>query len=109
CLSGVLAGVFVDRVARRRTMWAVDAARTAVLVVFALAIVAGANTVLFLAFVAFLLSSGGLLRDNAASAILPSVVATDRLERANSWLQSSVLLGNLMMCPPLARGCFRFF
>jgi MFS family permease len=105
-LFGLLAGVFVDRVDRRRTMWAVDAARTAVLVVFALAIVAGANTVLLLAVVAFLLSSGGLLRDNAASAILPSVVATDRLERANSWLQGSVLLGNSMIGPPLGAVLF---
>src|SRR5262245_43065616 len=39
-LFGLLAGVFVDRVDRRRTMWVVDAARTAVLVGFALAIVA---------------------------------------------------------------------
>jgi MFS family permease len=74
-LFGLLAGVFVDRVDRRRTMWAVDAARTAVLVVFALAIVAGANTVLLLAAVAFLLSSGGLLRDNGSNGQTPGCKA----------------------------------
>lgn len=103
---GLLAGVFVDRLDRRRMMWMVDGARTLVLGLFALALVSGANAVLLLAAVAFLLSSGGLLRDNAASAILPSVVTTDGLERANSWLQGSVLVGSSMIGPPLGAVLF---
>ncbi|MEF2529959.1 MULTISPECIES: MFS transporter [Streptomyces] len=90
-LFGVLGGALVDRWDRRRTMWATDLARAALLAIPVAAAALDALSIPLLAAVAFLLGLGGLLFDTAATAYLPDLLRRDPalLERANSRLRGA--------------------
>lgn len=85
-LFGLLSGVVVDRVDRRRLMFLLDLGRAAVVATLALAVVNNQMTVPLLAALSFALGVGTTFFENAASAAVPRVVAKPELERANTRL-----------------------
>lgn len=100
-LFPLLSGALVDRWDRRRVMWTVDAFRA--VVVGAIAIGAALDVlelpILYAAF--FVLGTAETLFDNASQAILPSVVARDRLADANGALQGAEIVTNQLAGPAL--------
>ncbi|MDT0261747.1 MFS transporter [Jatrophihabitans lederbergiae] len=117
-LFGLLGGAVVDRVDRRRLMWRTDVLRAIVVGCFALLVASNRAPVAGLAAVSFVLGVAETFFDNAASALVPMLVADPVIERANSWLLSSqtvmsVLVGGprrrrpVRVCHRAARGLHR--
>nr|CEL13332.1 Antibiotic efflux protein [Kibdelosporangium sp. MJ126-NF4]CTQ99023.1 Antibiotic efflux protein [Kibdelosporangium sp. MJ126-NF4] len=100
-LLGPVAGVLTDRWDRRRILWISDTVRATVMLTFAVIVAVGHNSVVMLAVVNFLLGSAQSLRDTATFAIVPHIVTTSSLERANGWLQSSILVTEELLGPPV--------
>jgi MFS family permease len=102
-LFGVLAGVFVDRWDRRRTMLASDLIRAALTL---LMIPAFLSRNLWLMYaLAFAMSAIGTLFFPARGALVPKLVKQEELTSANSLLQTSMMLGNFIG-PALAGAAF---
>ncbi|MBT8203511.1 MAG: MFS transporter [Acidimicrobiia bacterium] len=114
------AGVITDRVDRRKIMVAMDLTRMVITLGVALAVaaeasglpapdeigsgvVAGTNTMLYLALLgsALLFGMAEVLRDNAAQTILPAIVEPESLERANGRLWGAEMVANSFAGPPL--------
>lgn len=112
------AGVVTDRVDRRRAMIAMDALRAVLTALVALVVlvrqetlpapdavdaVAGTDVTLYLVVLAatLLLGSAEVLRDNCAQTILPAIVPTAGLQRANGRLWSAESVANNFVGPPL--------
>lgn len=94
-------GVLVDRVDRRRLMLAIDWVRVAAMSVLAAAVAAGrAGTVLLFA-VLFVVATGEVVFRSAGQALVPAVVPTALLERANGWLFGGTMLMQQMVAGPL--------
>jgi MFS family permease len=83
-MFGLLGGVVADRADRRRVMATVDAGRCIAVGLLALAAWRGDVSVGLIWVVAFLLGSGEVFFDNSAQSILPSLVDTEQIERANA-------------------------
>ncbi|MEU1664229.1 MFS transporter [Streptomyces sparsogenes] len=106
-LFGLLGGALADRVDQRRAMWAVDAARGALMAAFAVAVWLGHATIGLLLALAFALTTLQTLFDNAATALLPSVVPREALSRANARLMTGQeVMGRFVGAPlvPVALG-----
>ncbi|GAA2344144.1 MFS transporter [Streptomyces cuspidosporus] len=106
-LFGLLGGAIADRVDQRRAMWAVDAARGALMAAFAVAVWLGHATIGLLLALAFALTTLQTLFDNAATALLPSVVPREALSRANARLMTGQeVMGRFVGAPlvPVALG-----
>jgi MFS transporter, DHA3 family, macrolide efflux protein len=86
---GLLAGVVADRVERRRLMVGADLFRAAVLVLLVSVTAAGQPTVFALAMTMFLIRIGDAFFEPAAGAILPDLVETSALQRANALFQAT--------------------
>ena len=93
-------GSLLDRVDRRRVMVLADTARA--LMVAALAVVAAAGQVhvWMLWLLAFGLGLGEVCFDSASQAVLPAVVPTDALDRANGLRQAAEIAGNTFLGVP---------
>lgn len=113
-LLALPAGLVTDRVDRRRLILSMDAVRALAFTGAALALwlalpLAPAPTegvsspALYAALLLAALVVGGaeVFRDNAAQTMLPALVPTDRLERANGQLWSAELLTNALIGPAL--------
>lgn len=100
-LLALVSGALVDRWDRRIVMGVADAARTVLLLGLGAAVVSGHAGVPLLYAAAFMLGAAETLFDNAAHALLPSVVPGDRLERANGRLEAAMLIGNNFLGPAL--------
>ena len=100
-LFGLHAGAFVDRDDRRVVMIAVNAARAGAAGALAGSILAGRSSIALLYVVAFLLGCGETFADNAAAALLPSVVSRERLRRANGLLAAAGRAAHEFVGPPL--------
>ncbi|MBU3863844.1 MFS transporter [Streptomyces sp. 4503] len=87
-LFGLIGGAIADRVDQRRAMWAVDGARAVLMAGFAVAVWLGQATIGLLLVLAFALTTLQTLFDNAATALLPSVVGQQALGRANARLMT---------------------
>ncbi len=98
---GLLGGVVVDRHDRRTVMWTTDTARAVAVGAFTAVLVTSATTVVSLAVLSFLLGAAETLFDNAASAIVPQIVAPGGLEQANSWLLGVQTLNSTLIGAPL--------
>lgn len=110
-LFGLLGGAVADRVDQRRAMWAVDTVRGLLVAAFALAVGLGHASVLLLIALAFLLTTLQTLFDNAATALLPSLVPRAALGGANARLMTGQqLAGGLLAGPfvPLLLGVGAF-
>ncbi|MYX60919.1 MFS transporter, partial [Streptomyces sp. SID8382] len=87
-LFGLIGGAIADRVDQRRAMWAVDGARAVLMAGFAVAVWLDRATIGLLLVLAFALTTLQTLFDNAATALLPSVVGEEALGRANARLMT---------------------
>ncbi|MGD3104834.1 MFS transporter [Streptomyces sp. YGL11-2] len=83
---GLMGGAVADRVDQRRAMWAVDVLRGLLVAGFALAVALGRARIGLLLTLAFALTTLQTLFDNAATALLPSVVPKESLGTANARL-----------------------
>lgn len=109
-LFSLPAGVWTDRLDRRKIMVRADLVRMVVTLGVILLIGAapslpvadGSDLIVILAGLAFLLGSAEVLRDNAAQTLMPAIVAPGDLERANGQLWSAEQVMNQFVGPPLA-------
>jgi MFS family permease len=88
-LLGVVAGLAVDRMNRRRVMLSSDAIRAGLLVTAAFLAVSGRLTAPLLTAVAFLVSASAVFFYPARDSLLPELLPPDRLAGANAWVQLS--------------------
>ncbi len=112
------AGVITDRVDRRRAMVLMDSIRAVLTAFVAIAVlglgsdlpdpshiedVVGTRTGLYVIIVVtgLLLGFAEVLRDNSAQTIIPSIVESDQLERANGRMWSAEQAANTFIGPPL--------
>src|SRR5262249_31918480 len=94
-------GVLVDRVDRRRLMIAVDGSRVAAMGVLAAAILTGWASIALLYAVLFVVNAGETVFRSASQAMLPAVVPSEKLERANGWLTGGDTLTEDLVAGPL--------
>jgi MFS family permease len=97
----LVSGALVDRLDRRWVMGTVDLVRAAVMVTLAVTVAADVASVAVLCVIAFVLGTGETLFDNAAQAIMPSLVRRDQLEVANSRLYAAQVVSFEFVGPPL--------
>lgn len=112
------AGVITDRVDRRKAMVAMDVCRGVITAFVAIAIfglgsdlpdpahiedVVGTQAGLYVILVvaSLLLGFAEVLRDNSAQTIIPAIVESDHLERANGRMWSAEQVANTFVGPPL--------
>ncbi|MFD4137900.1 MFS transporter [Streptomyces sp. NPDC058572] len=99
-LFGLLGGAVADRVDQRRAMWAVDLLRGALMGAFALAVRLDHASIALLLGLAFTLTTLQTLFDNAATALLPSLVPEEALGSANARLMTAQqIAGGLVAAP----------
>lgn len=105
-LLAVPAGALLDRFDRRLLMVAADVFRA--ILVGTLAIVAAFTDVQMwmLWVLAFGLGAGEVFFDSGSHAILPTIVDSDRLERANGLRAAVEIAGNTFIGPPLGAALF---
>ncbi|MFI6377783.1 MFS transporter [Streptomyces sp. NPDC050546] len=101
-LAGWFAGAFVDRHDQRQVMIWSDAVRAVIAGGFTLAVFTGHSGIGLLLLFALIMGLAETLRDSAALAVLPRVVAEPALDRANSLLQGVAMLCVELAGPPLA-------
>lgn len=85
---GLLGGAVADRVDQRRAMWTVDVLRGLLVTAFAVTVALGHASIGLLIALAFTLTTLQTLFDNAATALLPTLVARDALGSANARLMT---------------------
>ena len=98
-------GVLVDRVDRRRLLVVLDVVRAAALLVLAAVVVAGAGQrvgVAVLLAVLTVTNGAEVVSRTAGQTVVPDVVGTMSLERANGWLYGTAVLMNGVLAAPLA-------
>ncbi|MFI2076729.1 MFS transporter [Streptomyces triculaminicus] len=100
-LCTLLIGVLIDRVERGRLILAAHVLRVAALVLLALAVAGDAAPLPALYATAFLLGTAEIAADLCTSSVLPMVVGRDRLDTANSRLESTRSSLNEFVGPPL--------
>lgn len=105
-LFSVLSGVFVDRLDRQRLLVIANILRAAAVGGLAVAVAGGFDSLPFIYIALFLLGSGDTIADNTAVALLPSIVPSDSLAKANSRLQGINLIGRQLAGPPLGAYLF---
>jgi MFS family permease len=105
-LFALISGAYVDRWDRRRVIITVNTARFAILALLAVAVWSGAVTIALIYLAAFGLGTLETLADTASQAILPAIVADEQLERANSRLMATFVLGNQLAAKPLGAYLF---
>jgi MFS family permease len=100
-LFALISGALVDRLDRQRVMWTVNGVRAALVAVIAVAVTTDHASIWLLYVVAFCLGTAETLFDNAAQAMLPSVVAPAQLEAANGRQYAVEVVANAFAGPPL--------
>ncbi|MFF0065080.1 MFS transporter [Streptomyces sp. NPDC005279] len=99
-LFGLLGGAVADRVDQRRAMWAVDLLRGALMAAFAVAVWLDLGSMALLFGLAFTLTTLQTLFDNAATALLPSLVPPEALGSANARLMTAQqIVGSFLAAP----------
>ncbi|MEV8592075.1 MFS transporter [Streptomyces sp. NPDC052012] len=97
---GLLGGAVADRVDQRRAMWAVDVLRGLLVAAFAVAVAYGHASIGLLIALAFTLTTLQTLFDNAATALLPSLVPQGALGSANARLMTGQRLAGGLLGGP---------
>lgn len=100
-LVALHAGVLVDRFDRRKLMVAANIARTLTLLAGALVLTLHVGGIAALAVLALILGTLETVGDTAMHSITPRVVSKRNLERANSRMQSTELVTNLLIGPSI--------
>ncbi|WP_432136080.1 MFS transporter [Streptomyces sp. bgisy154] len=104
---GLLGGAVADRVDQRRAMWTVDAVRAGLVAAFAGSVALGHASIGLLIALALALTTLQTLFDNAATALLPTLVDRAALGSANARLMTGQrIAGGLLGAPavPLLLG-----
>jgi MFS family permease len=83
---GIPAGVLVDRLDRRRSMAVIDFARGVAVLAFTVTVMIGKTEIVTLYACFFLIGTAETYYRNASQALVPTLVATDRLIDANARL-----------------------
>ncbi|MGW4489703.1 MFS transporter [Amycolatopsis sp. NPDC004368] len=99
-------GALADRYDRRALMWRTDSARAVLVAVVGVWVFAAPPPLAVLVVLAFVLGSAETVFDNASTALLPDVVAPERLDAANGRLQGSQVLGLQFVGPPLGAALY---
>jgi MFS family permease len=105
-LFGLVGGAVVDRTDRRDLMWRTDVLRALLVGGFTALVAGGGATIALLAAVSFLLGVAETFFDNAASAIVPMLVADRRIEQANSWIFSTQTVMSTLLGAPIGGALF---
>ncbi|MGN9808976.1 MFS transporter [Micromonospora sp. BQ11] len=105
-LFALISGAYVDRLDRRRLVVVVNLVRAVALAGLTATIATGTVTVLVIYAVLFLLGTGETLADTAMGALLPAVVAAEKLPSANARLYASFTIGNQFVAKPLGAWLF---
>lgn len=93
-------GALVDRVDRRNALALANSIRLLAGAALSVSIVAGWVNIGFLYLVAFVIGAAEVLYDTTAQALIPKVVKTEHLERANSRLEvGGTIMGELIGAP----------
>lgn len=100
-LFALPAGVLADRADRRTLMLGANALRAVALLLLASLALGGTPPLPALYVVAFVLGTAETIADTAAQAILPAVVSSDEIERANARLIGAQTVANQFVGPPL--------
>jgi predicted MFS family arabinose efflux permease len=103
---GLVSGVYVDRLDRRRLIVGVNLARAAALGTLAGAAALDAVSLPLVYAVFFVLGTTDTLADTASGALLPAVVDKDRLAEANARLSLTFSIGNQFLAKPLGAWLF---
>lgn len=103
-LLGVVAGLAVDRLNRRRVMVGSDALRAAFLLVAAALFFGGRLNAVTLTAIAFCVAASAVFFYPARDSLLPEIVPPERLAGANAWVQLSQQAAYFI--GPLAGGAF---
>ncbi len=103
-LFGMLAGVFVDRWDRRRTMLVSDVLRAALTLAMIPAFLSKNLWLMYT--LGFVMSSVGTFFNPAKTALIPKLVRTDDLTSANALSQTSQMLA-MFVGPAIAGGVFK--
>ncbi|MFI5606449.1 MFS transporter [Amycolatopsis sp. NPDC051903] len=105
-LFSLFGGALADRHERRRLMWRTDAVRAVLVAAVAAWVFVSLPPVWVLAVLTFALGCAETVFDNAATALLPDVVAADGLDAANGRLQGSQVVGLQFLGPPVGAALF---
>lgn len=97
----LLSGALVDRLDRQKLMFRGNIGRAAAMGALGVATLSGASSIYLLYAVFVVLGLLETVADNAAFAILPSVVDKDRLDRANSQIAGTQLVADEFVGPPI--------
>jgi MFS family permease len=100
-LLSLLSGALVDRIDRRKAMGVANVLRAGLVAGLGIAIMVDVATIYLLYAVGFLMGSAETVSDNAAQAILPSLVRRDQLEKANGRMYAAEIVTNQFAGPPL--------
>lgn len=105
-LASLPVGAWVDRLDRRRVVLTVDVARAGVAGLLTVAIATGTASLPVLYVALFVIGLAEVVADNAASALVPTIVADEHLPRANARLGAAFVVGNQLVGPPLGAWLF---
>ncbi|ATO15669.1 MFS transporter [Micromonospora sp. WMMA2032] len=105
-LFALVSGAYVDRLDRRRLVVVVNLLRAAALAGLTLSVATDTVTVAVVYAVLFLLGAGETVADTAMGALLPAVVAPERLPAANARLYATFTVGNQFVAKPLGAWLF---
>jgi MFS family permease len=105
-LFALPAGVYVDRLDRRKLVVLVNLVRGAVVAGLAVAVATGVVTIAIVYAALFVIGSMETLADNASTSLIPAVVAPDQLPRANARMIGVHIVGNQLLAPPLGAALF---
>nr|WP_238362293.1 MFS transporter [Actinopolymorpha pittospori] len=105
-LFSLVSGVYVDRLDRQRLIVVVNVVRGLVIAALAVAVWQGAATLLVIYAAGFLAGTCETLGDNASAAMVPAIVSSADLPRANARLQAAFYLVNRFAAPPLGAALF---
>lgn len=98
-VTGLIAGSLADRHNARTLLLLADLTRIAVLVVLIVALALGQPPILLVASVAFALGVSETIRDTTASTVVPRLVPTRLLERANGRMVAGEVVTNSFVGP----------
>ena len=95
------AGALVDRYDRATLMWRAQAVQAAVIAVVAILVVARQANIAVLGVAGLLLGCAEVVFSNAAQAVLPALVPTELLPKANGNQEVSLTVGESFLGPPV--------
>ncbi|MDM4761680.1 MFS transporter [Galbitalea sp. SE-J8] len=103
---GVLSGVVVDRVDRRRTMAVANGIRLVAAAVVAVTAATGTLSIAILFAAAVVIGVGETFYDNSVQAMVPSLVPRSSLDLANGRMQTSDQIVQSFVATPIAGALF---